>query len=40
VILVETSALVLNLSGPRRELPRREALVRAGERLALASLVL
>lgn len=40
MILLDTSALVRSLTGPRVELPRLEHLVRSGERLALPSLVL
>ncbi len=40
MILVDTSALVSSLTGPRQALPRLEELVSAGERLALPALVL
>jgi predicted nucleic acid-binding protein len=40
VILVDTSALVRSLTGPRDALPRLEELVTAGERLRLSSLAL
>jgi predicted nucleic acid-binding protein len=40
VILLDTSALVLSLTGKRPQLARLEELVNAGERLALPALVL
>ena len=40
MIVVDTSALVDSLSGPRRSAPRMRALIEAGERLALPTLVL
>ena len=40
MIVVDTSALVLSLSGERRQLPKLEDLVTSGERLRLSSLVL
>lgn len=40
MIVVDTSALVDSLSGPGRSAPRMRALIEAGERLALPTLVL
>jgi predicted nucleic acid-binding protein len=40
VIVVDTSALIDSLAGPRRSAPRMRALIEAGERLALPTLVL
>jgi predicted nucleic acid-binding protein len=40
VIIVDTSALIDSLVGPRRSAPRLRALIEEGERLALPSLVL
>lgn len=40
MILVDTSALVRSLTGPRDALPRLEELITAGERLRLTSLAL
>ena len=40
MIVVDTSVLVDSLSGPRRSAPRMRALIEAGERLALPTLVL
>jgi predicted nucleic acid-binding protein len=40
VIIVDTSALVDSLTGTRRSAPRMRALIEAGERLALPTLVL
>jgi predicted nucleic acid-binding protein len=40
VIVVDTSALIDSLTGPRRSASRMRALIEAGERLALPTLVL
>ena len=40
MIIVDTSALIDSLVGPRRSAPRLRALIEAGERLALPTLVL
>jgi predicted nucleic acid-binding protein len=40
VIVVDTSALIDSLVGPRRSGPRLRSLIEAGERLALPTLVL
>jgi predicted nucleic acid-binding protein len=40
VIVVDTSALIDSLTGPRRSAARMRALIEAGERLALPTLVL
>ncbi len=40
MIIVDTSALIDSLAGPRRSAPRMRALIEAGERLALPTLVL
>lgn len=37
---IDTSALIDALTGPRRSLPRLTAIVRAGQRIAISSLVL
>jgi predicted nucleic acid-binding protein len=40
VIVVDTSALIDSLVGPRRSAPRMRALIESGERLVLPALVL
>jgi len=40
VIIVDTSALIDSLTGPRRSAPRMRSLIERGERLALPTLVL
>jgi predicted nucleic acid-binding protein len=40
VIVVDTSALIDSLTGPRRSAPRMRALIEAGERLSLPTFVL
>ncbi len=40
MIIVDTSALIDSLVGPRRSAPKLRALIEAGERLALPTLVL
>ena len=40
MIVVDTSALIDSLAGPRRSAPRMRALIESGERLALPTLVL
>ncbi|CAN5645903.1 hypothetical protein BH24CHL9_BH24CHL9_00740 [soil metagenome] len=40
MIVVDTSALIDSLVGPKRSAPRMRALIEAGERLALPTLVL
>lgn len=40
MIVVDTSALIDSLTGPRRSAPRMRALIEAGERLSLPTLVL
>ena len=40
MIVVDTSALIDSLTGPRRSAPGMRALIEAGERLALPTLVL
>jgi predicted nucleic acid-binding protein len=40
VIVIDTSALIDSLVGPRRSAPRMRSLIEAGERLAIPTLVL
>ena len=40
MIVIDTSALIDSLSGPRRSLPRLTAFIESGERLLLPALVL